>query len=356
MRPNTYRVYGLTQSYFTRKMTGYLDYKRIPWLLRRCASSPEAAAAGFPGGVPAVQTPDGEFMWDSTAMIHHLELRFAEPAVLPSDPLQRFLCYVLEDLADEWLYRPAVGTRWYFAENATVAGFELARDITVQLPVSCDQAHAVVGAHVRSSCTLLGVSEANIQRWVDDVLRPWMRVLGAHLARQPYLFGARPSLADFALFGGNAAHFINDPVCRRWTEEDAPAVVQHTHRLLEPEDQEYGEWGDADDVPETLLAVLADLGRLYLPWVSRACVDGVADVAFDDGSHTAVRATDFLREARATLLARYVALRCDRLDAVLARAGILPFFADCVTLAGSIADYQEPPRPRLNRPFPPADV
>ena len=110
------------------------------------------------------------------------------------------------------------------------------------------------------------------------------------------------------------------------------------------------------DVPETLLAVLADLGRLYLPWVSRACVDGVADVAFDDGSHTAVRATDFLREARATLLARYVALRCDRLDAVLARAGILPFFADCATLAGSIPNYHEPPRPRLNRPFPPADV
>ena len=31
----TYRVHGMTQSYFTRKMTGYLDYKRIPWLFRR---------------------------------------------------------------------------------------------------------------------------------------------------------------------------------------------------------------------------------------------------------------------------------------------------------------------------------
>src|SRR5439155_8500248 len=82
MKTNVYRVHGMLQSYFTRKMTGYLDYKGIPWLFRRFPGvSPAAAAAGFPGGVPAVETPAGAFMWDSTAMIHHLELRFPEPAV-----------------------------------------------------------------------------------------------------------------------------------------------------------------------------------------------------------------------------------------------------------------------------------
>jgi len=96
-----YRVHGMMQSYFTRKMTGYLDHKGIPWLFRRFpGASPEAMVAGFPGGVPVVQTPAGEFMWDSTAMIHHLELRYPEPAVLPQDPVQRFLCYVIEDAAE----------------------------------------------------------------------------------------------------------------------------------------------------------------------------------------------------------------------------------------------------------------
>jgi glutathione S-transferase len=303
--------------------------------------------------VPVVQTPAGEFMWDSTAMIHHLELRFPEPAVLPADPAQRFLCYVLEDAADEWLYRPAVGSRWYFPENAAVGGFELARDISVRMPVACDQAHAGVGAHVRGSCPPLGVTADTIQLWIDDVLRPWMRVLGAHLACRPYLFGERPSLADFALFGGNAAHFVNDPLCRRWIEQDGPAVVQQTHRLLEPEDQEFGVWDDPRAVPDTLVAVLAELGERYLPWVGRACRDGVADVTFANGTRVAVHATDFLRDARATLLARYVDARSERLDAVLARAGILPFFADDVACAGSIPDCREPPRPALNRPFPP---
>lgn len=357
MRPQAYRVHGMMQSYFTRKMTGYLDYKSIPWLFRRFpGASPPSAAAGFPGGVPVIETPDGQFMWDSTAMIHHLELRHPEPAVLPADPVQRFLCYVIEDVADEWLYRPAVGTRWHYEENAAVGGFELARDISAKTPLSCDQAHAAARAHVRASCPPLGVTEENIELWVRDVLRAWLRVLGAHLAQHPYLFGARPSLADFALFGGNAAHFVNDPLCRRWVEEDAPAVVQHTYRLLEPEDQDFGDWDRAGDVSDTLLAVLADLKRIYLPWVSRACAGGVADVVFGDGTRVAVRATDFLRQARATLLARYVECRGTRLDEVLEKAGIRTFFSDHVAQAGSISDFRDPPRPALNRPFPPADT
>ena len=75
----------MMQSYFTRKMTGYLEHKGIPWLFRRFpGASPEAMRAGFPGGVPVLETPTGEFMWDSTAMIHHLERRFPAPSVLPS--------------------------------------------------------------------------------------------------------------------------------------------------------------------------------------------------------------------------------------------------------------------------------
>jgi glutathione S-transferase len=353
----TYRVHGMMQSYFTRKMTGYLDYKGIPWRFRRFAGmSPEAAAAGFPGGTPVVETPEGQLMWDSTAMIHHLELRFPEPAVLPADPVLRFLDYVIEDAADEWLYRPAVGTRWHFPENAAVGGFELARDVAARMPLPCDQAHVAVGAHVFASCPPLGVNPENVQHWVDQVLRPWMRVLGAHLATRPYLLGARPALADFALFGGNVAHFTNDPLCRRWVDEDAPAVVQHTYRLLEPEDQTFGGWDDPGDLPPTLLAVLAELGRIYLPWVSRACVEGSADVVLAPDVRVTVAATDFLRAARATLLARYRELRSARLDDVLAHAGILAFFSDALAYAGTVPDHREPPRPALNRPFAPADA
>ena len=72
MSENLYYVYGMTQSYFTRKITGYLDYKKIPWrLCRFTGNNPEVLRAGWTDGIPAVKTPEGEFMWDSTPVIHH---------------------------------------------------------------------------------------------------------------------------------------------------------------------------------------------------------------------------------------------------------------------------------------------
>jgi hypothetical protein len=104
---------------------------------------------------------------------------------------------------------------------------------------------------------------------------------------------------------------------------------------------------------QTLTAAPAELGAV-LPWGEPCVADGVADVV----RRTDLRqhATDFLRDARARFGPRYVESPTARLDDVLELAGILPFFADHVAFAGSIPDVREPPRPALNRPFPPAGV
>lgn len=353
MSDSAYHVYGMDQSYFTRKITGYLDYKGIPWrLCRFSGNNPEVMLAGWPGGIPALKTPTGVFMWDSTPVIHHLELLFPEPSILPSDPAQRFLCYILEDVADEWFYRVAVGSRWFFEENARFGGFELARDATFEGPLTCEQTRAIVTAVMTSCCDTFGVTRENVQSWMDEILKPWMRVFGQHVETHSYLFGERPSMADFALYGGNMAHFINDPLCRQWVDAEGPAVVKHTHRITQPWSHEFGDWLAPDDVPETLIAMLADLGRFYLPWVSRAVSEGSADLEFESGQRITAHATDFLKEARGVLLARYVELRSDALDAILDRAGILSYFADYADQAGAIPSYEQPPRPSQNDPFP----
>jgi glutathione S-transferase len=346
-------LFGVDASYFTRKLSGYLDYKRLPWRLKRFGGGdPEVRAAGWTGGIPAAKTPEGEIMWDTTAMILHLEHRFPEPSVLPPDPVQRFLCFLLEDFSDEWLYRPAVGSRWLYEENTVCGSWDLGRDLSVEFPLGADQARQMVQSLMQGSIHRLGATAENIDAWIEEVLKPWQRTLSAHLAARPCLFGARPSLADFAFFGGNAAHFVNDPLCRRWSDELGPAVVAHTHRLLQPDEADFGEWSAPGEIPETLIAVLAELGRLYLPWVAEATTRGRAEVGFASGAPAAIDTTDFLTEARGVLLARYVELRSDALDGVLERAGILGWFADHVERAGVVPDVATPPRPALNQPFP----
>jgi glutathione S-transferase len=352
-RENRLVLFGLDQSYFTRKMSGYLDYKGIPWRLKRFGGgSPEVLSAGWPGGIPAAKTADGEIMWDTTAMILHLEGRVPDPAVLPPDPVQRFLCFLLEDYSDEWLYRPAVGSRWLYPENTAQASWELARDLSVEFPLTGEQARTGVQGLMQGSIHRLGATAENIEAWIEEVLKPWQSALSAHLAGSPYLFGSRPSLADFAFFGGNAAHFVNDPLCRRWSDEVGPEVARHTHRLMEPDDQRFGDWAEAGAVPGTLIALLAEVGRLYLPWVARATGEGEAAVGFAAGVPGTIATTAFLTEARGVLLARYLELRSAALDAILAEAGILGWFAEHTDRAGEIPDPAEPPRPTLNQPYP----
>ncbi|MDX2165994.1 MAG: hypothetical protein SF182_02990 [Deltaproteobacteria bacterium] len=345
-------VHGLTVSYFTRKVTGYLDYKDLRWRLRGSVGmNPTAYAAGWNGGIPVVTTPEGELIWDSSAVLLHLETRVPEPAIEPADPLLRFLAHLLDDFSDEWLYRHAVGTRWLYPENTASGSLDIARDGSFEVPGPLASVRAVVQGAMTACLPRLGVTAENIGAWVDASLLPWQRALSAHVAAHGYVLGGRPSLADFALFGGNAAHFVNDPVCRAWMDEHAPAVVAHTHALMTPWDQPFGDWLPSGALPDTLIALLAETGRHYLPWVARATREGAATVDLGGGHTTTIATTNFLNLARGVLLARYVAARTPALDAVLARAGILPYFADHTAQATDIPDPRPLPRPADNQPF-----
>jgi glutathione S-transferase len=352
LAPSEFVVHGLTVSYFTRKVTGYFDHKAIRWRLQPSIGMNVAArAAGWNGGIPVVTTPEGELVWDSTAVILHVETRRPEPSVLPPDPTLRFLAFLLDDFSDEWLYRHAVGTRWLFDENRIAGSWDIAREGSLEVPGGIEDTRRLVTEAMTACLPRLGVTAENVGAWVADSLVPWQRALGAHVAAHGFVVGGRPSLADFALFGGNVAHFVNDPVCRRWTEEAAPAVVAYTHAMMTPRGRTFGDWLDVAHLPDTLVALLAETGRHYLPWVARATLDGSAHVAFESGPGADIATTPFLDDARGILLARYREARSATLDRVLERAGILRYFADSVDRATTVPGPVPPPRPADNQPF-----
>jgi glutathione S-transferase len=345
-------VHGLTPSYFTRKVTGYLDYKQLRWRLRGSLGLHRAArAAGWNGGIPVVETPTDGLIWDSTAVILHLEHRHPTPSIRPPDPALAFLGWVIEDFSDEWLYRHAVGARWLFPENATTGSWDIAREGAVETGFGLVATRALASAAMTACLPRLGVTPENIQAWLDDSLLPWQRLLGAHARLHGWVLGGRPSIADFALFGANVAHFVGDPLCAEWTEAAAPDVVAYTLRMETPTEQSYGDWLEVRALPDTLLALLAETGRHYLPWVAQATRAGTAVVRFESGPTAEIATTNFLDVARGQLLARYVAARTPALDAVLERAGILRWFAPYTDQATSVPDPALPPRPADNQPF-----
>ena len=228
---------------------------------------------------------------------------------------------------------------------------DIAREAQYETGAGLDTTRAFATEAMTGCLERLGTTHENIGAWIDESLKPWQRAFGEHVQQHGYLLGARPAMSDFAFFGGNAAHFANDPVCLRWSEQ-SPGVLQHTNALLTAREHDDGEWFDVDALPDSFFAVLGEAGRHYLPWVATATVAGEATVEFDGGAVAHIKTTDFLTNARGVMLARYVAARTPQLDAILERAGIVRWYADYVDHATSIPDPVPLPRPTDNRPYP----
>lgn len=84
-------IYGSMVSPFVRKLLGYLGEKGISFELKGVAvgdPDPGFRAASPLGKMPAMA--DGDFtLADSSAIIHYLEAKHPEPALIPADPQER---------------------------------------------------------------------------------------------------------------------------------------------------------------------------------------------------------------------------------------------------------------------------
>ena len=116
-----FKAYVIDVSYFSGKLEAYLRYKEIPFERIEVSWQDVVRVLGKHTGiarVPAVETPDGEWLYDTTPMLDWFEARFPEPPIVPQDPVQGFAARLLEDYADEWLWRPALHYRWSYRPDA----------------------------------------------------------------------------------------------------------------------------------------------------------------------------------------------------------------------------------------------
>lgn len=268
-RPNPpLRVYGSAISYFTGKLEAYLRYKEIPY--ERVAMTPLVRArVGRRTGatqMPAVELPDGRWMTDTTPMIAWLETQHPEPAVVPRDPLQGFVSRLVEDYADEWLWRPALHYRWSHRGDAHLLSRRIVDEMMPRVPIpGALKRFGIRQRQLRRYVRGDGITAAT-RGHVESVYLRSLDQLEAIVAVRPFLLGARPTLADFGFFASMFRHFGLDPTPAALMLERAPHVYAWLARVWNARGSRTN-GALVEGIPGDWSPILREIGDAYLPYL-----------------------------------------------------------------------------------------
>jgi glutathione S-transferase len=260
----TMRVYGSKISYFTGKLESYLRYKgiayeRLPMLRYQKLVRRELGTTQM----PAVELDDGRWMSDSTPIIQYLERQFSAAPVLPEAPVLCFIALLIEDYADEWLWRPAMHYRWSFRHDRELLSSIIVDELMGHIPAPRFVKKRMITRRQRNGFVIGdGVSDATC----DHVESGYITALGnmtQMLAGRRFLLGDSPSIADIGLMGPMLRHFGQDPTPTELMRERAPAVYAWVARMWNAKaSSESPVWLDA--VPEDAQPMLQEICETHL--------------------------------------------------------------------------------------------
>lgn len=265
------KLYGLDLSYFTGKFEAFVRYKEIPHkrielsmsLMRKVAAKTGLAQ------MPAVELPDGRWMSDTSPMIDWIDANMPGPHVVPEDPYQRFFSRLLEDYADEWLWRPALHYRWSFQPDARLMSHRIAGEMLHDMPAPFFMRRFFLyRRQLRRYVHGDGIT-AKTRHHVESVYSRNLAFLETMLQDRLFLLGERPTLADFGFFASMFRHFGLDPTPARIMRDKAPAVYEWLGRMWNAKASKVnGELVPARTIPEDWTPVLEDMARCYFPYLN----------------------------------------------------------------------------------------
>lgn len=270
-----YRLFGMPGSLYTAKARSYLIKQHLEVEEAHPADPdwPAVTAAVGRWIIPVLQTPEGDLIQDGAAIIDHVEAAgLARRSAYPETPIHRVVSQLFELFGGEGLLRPAMHFRWDFDE--VNRAFLKADFVAALMPGAApDQAEAVFGAaagRMRKAKAGFGVSPETAPA-IAESYREFLALFDAHLATTPYLLGGRPTIGDYGLIGPLYPHLGRDPYPAQLMKATAYHVWRWVERMNTPQalldgHAPAGEALIADDaVPDTLKALMAFVGRDYLP-------------------------------------------------------------------------------------------
>ena len=264
-----YRILGGPGSPYSHKVRAVFRYRRLPhtWKVPqggftgggKLGDGTELEKAGK-GIVPVVCYPDGSYHADSTPILYDLERRHSERSILPDDPGHAFLAHLIEDMADEWLPLPMFYFRW--TDDQQWCG---ERQMIGWLGAIDDEALAKTSKQfLDRQVGQLGALRAFPREAMLEQYRRVLGVLEQQFRESLFLFGSRPSIAEFGLYG-QLTQYAVDPFVLGVMQREAVRVYQWVHVMDDASGYE-GEWLAAEDpLSDGVRGLLALAADYHLP-------------------------------------------------------------------------------------------
>jgi glutathione S-transferase len=261
---SAYTIYGGLGSPYSMKMRAILRYRRLPYIWRQMEMGDDRVFKHVKAPViPVIQYPDGSWHNDSTPMIFELERLHPERSIVPRDPAAAFIAYLLEDFADEWGTKAMFHYRWFRERDQKQMSEWLAFD---RLRGRGRQAVLDAAAMFRSRqvgrMPIVGCTPENAPV-IEDSARRILALFEAHVTEENYLFGSRPSLADFGWFG-QLSQLAVDPTPAELMRAEFPFTWRWIANLDDASGVD-GEWREG--FAPAVKGLLALAGEIYFPFL-----------------------------------------------------------------------------------------
>jgi glutathione S-transferase len=249
------------------KMRAVMRYRRLPfdWVLISPILRKELKHEG-PPVIPILRLPeDASLLVDSTPLCYLLEERHKERSIIPPDPAIAFLSDLLEDMGDEWCTKMMFLYRWRREVDQNYSARQIISDNSPgTVGADLDKAAAVIKARQVSRMALVGCTEENAPV-IEQGYHELLTILDGFVTRDEFLFGSRPSLGDFGIFG-QLQVLASDHTPMLIMRNEFPSVYDWVRRLDDASGID-GEWHDLDGLRPAVGKLLSLTGNYYLPFL-----------------------------------------------------------------------------------------
>jgi glutathione S-transferase len=280
------KLVGSPLSPYSRKMRAYLRYKGFPfiWLTPSLHDWNKIPGLTPPKVliIPILYLPQENYEIgnvDSTFLMKKLEmLPEGGPSIITPSPAVSFVSDFVEDFADEWLTKAMMHYRWTYPDDIAKASTLIAfGPCSMQSQFETTKlAKQFAQRQISRLENVVGLKPSQaplVERSFLRVIQLFDRVL----EETPFLFGNRPTSADFGLFGQFSQLVLFDPTPSKLVLAQHPRITCWAQNFEDLSDLGSSsldpQWPtELTDLTSSQLELLRYISLIYIPFLKANAV------------------------------------------------------------------------------------